>query len=248
METDEIVGTGVPLIDILQLLHWVYNTDPEEIEIPDDYAVERGTRWIEHDFEGQLTYLGHQLKTRGRRNPVALLSTNLCYYLPEEKTNLAFFIVELFELELLYRQNHVIPIVTRTASLLEQVLKEELDQDVKLYHLLCNANDKDKLTDEQLRLGQFIRVCRNDAAHNFAYSTEHDFRVHDHAAISATTLLRTICYDWFEFYVPGDVILTEDLCLRIIDGEFKFEWDSNNQTYQKHSCRERYLHPRMRGD
>lgn len=82
-------------------LRWVYEVDPEKIDIPDDYRLNRGDRLVVFDGGEQEKRLGAELKERGRRNPLSLISSSLIRVLDAEDENLTFFIIELYEVDLL---------------------------------------------------------------------------------------------------------------------------------------------------
>lgn len=227
-------------------LRWVYETDPEELDIPDDYRLNRGEHLTVFDEEEQKKRLGAELKERGRRNPVALISSALIAVLDEADENLTFFIVELYEIDLLLSQNHVTSALTRTGSFLQHTLEDRLGVDDDLSPLITDAYENGELSDEEVRLAQFIRQCRNDVSHNFAYFTEWSYVIHDHAAVCAKTLLSSLLDSWYgvEFTV-GDQLSVEN-CLQVIEGEFGFEWLDTPATYDDDSIHDRYVTERGR--
>jgi hypothetical protein len=182
------------------------------------------------------------MKRRGRRSAVANITSYLVAFTPPEEDLLIFLTVELSELNLCLEQDHVTPALMRTGSFLQQCFNERMSIDERLYHAIKTAADADEITDSQLKLAQFIRVCRNDVAHNFSYDTEYDFRVHDHAAICAVTLLNSLKDSWFDFHWYVENRLSVENCIRVIEGEFEFEWiqDPDELTYIKDSLAPKY--------
>lgn len=227
-------------------LRWVYETDPGELEVPDDYRLNRSEHLTIFDEEEQKKRLGAELKERGRRNPVALISSTLVAVLDEVDENLTFFIIELYEINLLLSQNHVMSVLTRTGSFLQHALEDRLEVDGDLSPLIADAYEDGELSDEEVRLAQFIRQCRNDVSHNFAYFTEWSYVVHDHAAVCAKALLSSLSGSWFgvEFTVGNQ--LSVENCLRVIEEEFGFEWLDDPATYDDDSIRDRYVTERGR--
>jgi len=227
-------------------LRWVYETDPEEIDVPDGYRVNRGNRLRVYDDTEQKKYLGAILQYRGRRNPVSLISTSLIQHLHENDENLTFFIIELYETDLLRSQNHVTPVLTRAGSFLEHALNDRLGTDKDLSPVIRAAYNKRELTGEEVRLAQFIRLCRNDVSHNFAYFTEWDFMVHDHASVCVKPLLSSISNSWYgvDFRVSDQ--LSIENCLRVVEEKFGFEWLNDKVTYDDDSIRNKYVTERGR--
>ncbi|QCS43619.1 hypothetical protein [Natrinema versiforme] len=228
-------------------LRWVYETDPKELDIPDDYRLNRGEHLTVFDEEEQKKRLGAEVKERGRRNPAALISSALVAVLDKADENLAFFIIELYEIDLLLSQNHVTSVLTRTGSFLQHALEDRLGVDDGLSPLITDAYEGGELSDEEVRLAQFIRQCRNDVSHNFAYFTEWSYAVHDHASICAKTLLVSLSDSWYgvEFTV-GEQLSVEN-CLRVIEVEFGFEWLDSPATYDDDSIQDKYVTERGRG-
>lgn len=222
-----------------ELLEWVYTVDPESIDISDDYHVPRGERRIPVSIEEQKRYFGYILKNRGRRNPVATLTSQLIQLTPESEEHLVFLITELSEVDLLLRQNHVVPVVIRTASFLQQILEERIDENGDAFDLIVAANGSE-MTGTETRLAQFIRLCRNDIGHNFAFDTEYSFEVHDHAAIAGVALLNSLRESWFNYDWYVENRLSAANCVRVVEGVFGFEWEPENDTYGKYSMNEEY--------
>jgi len=228
----------------INLLAWVYTMDPDEIDVTDEYHIPRGERRLPMFQAEQMKYIGYLLKSRGRRNPVALLSTNLVQYLDESDHHMVFLFIELSETDLLLDQNHILPTLIRTCSALQPLLNERIeeeDADKDLSPVIREARKEHVLTFEEAKLAQFIRHCRNDASHNFFYNTEMGFVVHDHAAVCAVTLLNSLLDSWYgvEWYVENRI--STELCIRLIEEEFGFEWIPQNLTYDKNSLEERYV-------
>jgi len=140
----------------------------------------------------------------------------------------------------------VTPVLTRAGSFLEHALNDRLGTDKKLSPVIRAAYNNGELSDEEVRLAQFIRLCRNDVSHNFAYFTEWGFMVHDHASVCVKTLLSSISNSWYgvDFRV-GDQLSAEN-CLRVIEEEFGFEWLNDKVTYDDDSIRDRYVTERGR--
>lgn len=222
-------------------LRWVYETDPAELDVPNDYRLDRGDRLIVYDEEEQKNRLGAELQERGRRNPVALISSSLIAVLKKEDENLTFFIIELYEIDLLLSQDHVTSVLTRVGSFLEHALNDRLRTDKKLSPVIRTAYEDGELSDEEVRLAQFIRHCRNDVSHNFAYFTEWSYVVHHHAAVCAKTLLSSISYSWYGVDLSIGKQLSVENCLRVIEEEFEFEWLDDKVTYEKDSIRDKYV-------
>jgi hypothetical protein len=228
-------------------LRWVYETDPAKLDVPDGYRLDRGEHMTVYDEEEQKKRLGAELQQRGRRNPVALISSSLIGVLDEEDENFTFFVIELYEIDLLLSQNHVTPVLTRTGSFLEHALNDRIGSNKRLSPVIRAAYEDGELSDKEVRLTQFIRHCRNDVSHNFAYFTEWSYVVHDHAAVCSKTLLSSISDSWYgvDFRV-GEQLSIEN-CLRVIEEEFGFEWLDDKVTYEKDSIRNEYVTERGRG-
>jgi len=227
-------------------LRWVYETDPDELDISEDYRINRGEHLIVYDEKEQKRRLGAEIKKRGRRNPVSLISSSLIQVLHEEDKNFTFFAIELYEIDLLLSQNHVTSVLTRTGSFLEHALNDRLGTDKKLSPVIRKAHQRNKLSDEEVRLCQFIRHCRNDASHNFSYFTEWSYIVHDHAAVCSKTLLSSISNSWYGVDFQVNNRLSVDNCIWIIESEFGFEWSDENVTYEKDSIKNKYITKRGR--
>jgi len=227
-------------------LRWVYETDPEELDVPNNYRLDRGERLTVYDEEEQKKRLGAELQERGRRNPVALISSTLIAVLDEADENLTFFIIELYEIDLLLSQNHVTSVLTRTGSFLQHALEDRLGVDDDLSPLITDGYEDGILSDEEVRLAQFIRQCRNDVSHNFAYFPEWSYVVHDHAAVCAKTLLSSLSDSWYgvEFTV-GDQLSIEN-CIRVIEEEFGFTWLDSPATYDDDSICDNFVTERGR--
>lgn len=227
-------------------LAWIYSDEPYEIDVPYDYQVPRGHRLTIYENEEQQRYFAYEIQRRGRRNPVSIVSSFLIQWLHENDENLAFFLVELFEAELLLSQNHVVPILLQTGSFLQHALEDHLNEEDNLSPLIRAASDKGELKEQEVKMTQFIRHCRNDVAHNFAYYPEWDYRTHDHAATCVPTLLNSITNSWWDVEFGISQRLTPDQCVRIIEGEFRMQWIPEVPTYDSDSMREKYV--RSRGE
>jgi hypothetical protein len=218
----------------INLLAWVYTTDPEEIDVPDEYHVPRGERRLPMTRAEQMRYIGYQLKNRGRRNPVALLSTNLIQHLDESKHHAVFLLIELSEMDLLLDQDHILPTLIRTCSALQPLLNERIaegDTDKDLSPVIREARKEHVLTFEEIKLAQFIRHCRNDASHNLFYNTEMGFVVHHHAAVCVVTLLNSLLESWYGVEWNVENRISAELGIRLIEQEFGFEWIPERLTY-----------------
>lgn len=227
-------------------LRWVYETDPAELDVPDDYRLDRGDHLTVYDEEEQKKRLGAELQERGRRNPVALISSSLIGVLNEEDENLTFCAIELHEIDLLLSQNHVTSVLTRTGSFLEHALNDRLGADKGLSPVIRAAYESGELSDEEVRLVQFIRHCRNDVSHNFAYFTEWSYVVHDHAAVCAKTVLSSISDSWYGVDPGNGDQLSAKNCLRVIEELFGFDWLDDKVTYERDSIRSKYITERGR--
>jgi hypothetical protein len=217
-----------------------------ELDVPDNYRLNRGDHLIVYDPEEQKNRLGAELRERGRRNPVALISSSLIAVLKKEDENLTFFLIELYEIDLLLSQDHVTSVLTRAGSFLEHALNDRLGTDKKLSPVIRTAYEVGELSDEELRLAQFIRHCRNDVSHNFAYFTEWSYVVHDHAAVCAKTLLGSISDSWYDVDLSIGKQLSVENCLRMIEEEFGLECLDDKVTYEKDSIRNKYVTERGR--
>lgn len=224
----------------LELLNWVYIVDIDSLDVNDSYEVPREETRLPVTLEEQKNYLGYQLQNRGRRNPVSNLTTILLRLSSESKHHMVFLFVELSEIDLCLRQDQVLTVLSRTCSFLQHVLNERLDTDERLSPILREAYLADEITEDELRLSQFIRLCRNDVSHNFWYDTEWSYAVHQHAALCAVTLLLSLLDSWYgvDWYVEERLSISK--CIRVVEGEFRFEWDIENHTYNKNSIYEKY--------
>lgn len=220
---------------LLEVLEWVYTVDPDTIEPEGEYEIERGERWRADTLEEWKDVFGADLKKRGRRSVVANITSYLVKLTDEDQDLLVFLLTELGETDLCLKQNHVTPTLMRTGSFLQQCFNERIGCDERLYDVIVEAKDSGVITGSQVKLAQFIRLCRNDVGHNFSYDTEYSFEVHDHAAICTVTLLNSLLATWFgsQWYV--ETRLSVENCIRVIEGEFGFGWDSGEVTYEKYS-------------
>lgn len=234
------------ILGYAEKLAWIYSDKPHEIDVPDNYQVPRGQRLVVYDNEEQQRYLAYEIQRRGRRNPVSIVSSFLTQCLQEEDKNLAFFLVELFEAELLLSQNHVVPVLLQTGSFLEHALEDRFGEDKDLSPLIRCAADKDELNEQEVKMAQFIRHCRNDVAHNFAYYPEWDYRTHDHATICVPTLLNSITDSWWGVDFGIGQWINPNQCVRVIEEEFQLDWKPDVPTYDKDSMREKYVTKRGR--
>ena len=227
-------------------LRWVYETDPEELDVPNNYRLDRGERLTVYDEEEQKKRLGAELQERGRRNPVALISSALIAVLDDADENLTLFIIELYEINLLLSQNHITSVLTRTGSFLQHALEDRLGVDDDLSPLITDGYEDGELSDEEVRLARFIRQCRNDVSHNFAYFPEWSFVVHNHSSVCAKTLLSSLSNSWYgvEFTV-GEQLSIEN-CIRVIEEEFGFKWLDSPATYEDDSIYDNYVTERGR--
>jgi hypothetical protein len=125
-------------------------------------------------------------------------------------------------------------------------LNDRLGTDKKLSPVIRTAYEVGELSDEELRLAQFIRHCRNDVSHNFAYFTEWSYVVHDHAAVCAKTLLGSISDSWYDVDLSIGKQLSVENCLRMIEEEFGLECLDDKVTYEKDSIRNKYVTERGR--
>lgn len=233
--------TGQLYVDrLLEVLEWVYTVDPESIDVHDDYKIERGTVWKADTLDEWKAVYGSDLKKRGRRSAVANITSQLLAYSEGEQDLLVFLLTELSEVDLCLKQNHVIPAVMRTCSFLQQCLNERLGCDKRLYHVIVEAKRRGEIDESEVKLAQFIRLCRNDVGHNFSYDTENGFEVHDHAALCCVTLLNSLLASWFNSRWYVEDRLSAQNCIRVIKDEFGFEWDADEVAYRKYSVDSEY--------
>lgn len=220
---------------LLEVLEWVYTVDPDTIEPENEYEIERGERWRADTVGEWKDVFGADLKKRGRRSVVANITSYLINFTEGDQDLLVFLLTELCETDLCLNQNHMTPALMRTGSFLQQCFNERIGCDKDLYDVIVEAEDCGEITESQAKLAQFIRLCRNDVGHNFSYDTEYGFDVHDHAAICTVTLLNSLLASWFgsQWYV--ETRLSIENCIRVIEDEFGFEWDSGEITYEKYS-------------
>ncbi|MBX0286605.1 hypothetical protein EGH22_09725 [Halomicroarcula sp. F28] len=225
---------------LLEVLEWVYTVDPDTIEPEREYRIERGERWRADTLDEWKDVFGADLKKRGRRSAVANITSYLVNFTEEDQDLLIFLLTELSEADLYLKQNQVIPVLIRTGSFLQQCFNERIGCGKNLYNVIIEAYAVGEITDSEVRLAQFIRLCRNDVSHNFSYDTEYGFEVHDHAAICTVTLLNSLLASWFgsQWYV--ETRLSIGNCIRVVENEFGFEWDSEDTTYEKYSLDPKY--------
>jgi hypothetical protein len=225
---------------LLEVLEWVYTVDPDTIEPEGEYEIERGASWRADTPDEWKDVFGADLKKRGRRSVVANITSYLVNFTEEDQDLLVYLLTELSETDLCLKQNHIIPALMRTGSFLQQCFNERLGCDKDLYSVIVEAEDSDEISESQVKLAQFIRLCRNDVGHNFSYDTEYGFEVHDHAAICTVTLLNSLLAYWFgsKWYV--ETRLSIENCIRVIEKEFGFDWDSSEVTYRKYSMNSTY--------
>ena len=229
------------ILGYAEKLTWIYSDNPYRIEVPDDYQVPRGQGLTVYDNEDQQRYLAYEVQRRGRRNPVSIVSSFLMSWLTEEDKNIAFFLVELFETDRLLNQNNVVSVLMKSGSFLQHALEDQLNRDGNLSPLIMEAHKEGELNEQQVKLAQFIRHCRNDVAHNFAYYPEWDYRTHDHAAICVPTLLNSMTASWWGVEFGIGQQLTPNRCIRVIEEEFMMEWNPDVPTYEWDSMREKYV-------
>lgn len=156
----------------LDLLKWIYTTNPEEINTSKKYEIPRAEERWPVNIEEQKRYLGYSLKKSGRRNPVSVLATTLVALSPQSKHHMVFLFIELSEADIYLQQNHTFPPLSRVCSFLQHVLNERLGTEQKLSPVIREAYEEDEISPQEVKLAQFIRHCRNDVSHNFWYSTE----------------------------------------------------------------------------
>lgn len=229
----------------LKLLQWVYSTDPEELDIDEEYEWSRGDRLRADSIDEQKDLLGYIYREYGRRRVVSNVTTGLVSMVSDEGSLFFFLLTELCEVQLCIDENQILPAVVRGASMLHQSLRSRLDSDGKFGSVISDASEKEIITEPQLKLVQFIRLVRNDAAHNFSYQTEYAFAVHHHAADCVVTLLISLMeswfgYEWFDVGLFVESRLSVEQCIRVIEGEFGFEWDSGKGAYSDSSLSEKY--------
>lgn len=138
----------------------------------------------------------------------------------------------------LLEQNNETSVLLRAGSFLQHALNDRIGTDQKLSPVITDAYEEDELSMQQLRLCQFIRHCRNDVSHNFAYHTEWDFAVHDHAALCVMTVLNSLVDSWYGAGFRLRQRLSEERCIRVIEELFGLEWLEEPLTYKKS------IHPR----
>lgn len=158
----------------------------------------------------------------------------------ESKHHLVFLLIELSEADTFRQQKQFIPIITRTSSFIQHVLKERLQEELRLSRALTKGYRQGELTLQELKLAQFIRHCRNDVSHNFWHDTEWSFIIHHHGSVCSITLLYSLLESWYDVGWYVDRELNAENCLRVIEGEFEFEWDEEHLTYEKDSISPRY--------
>ena len=214
---------------IIALLHWIYNTDIEELEIGDEYNLSLNERVTARNFEEAKRYYGYEVQKKGRRMPVANVATWWCQLTLKPKHDLIFLFIELSEADTSLKTHQSLQVLSRSCSYLQHTLTERTGLDGNLNALIRNAGKDGVLTDSEEKLAQFIRACRNDVSHNFWLETEWGFPVHDHAAICVITLFNSLLNSWYDqgWYVEDR--LSTKRCLRIIEGEFGFEWDGDER-------------------
>lgn len=225
---------------LLDVLEWVYTVDPDTIEPEYDYEIERGKGWKADTLEEWKDVFGADLKKRGRRSSVANITSYLTNFTGQDQDLLVFLLVELSETDLCIKQNHVTPSLMRTGSFLQQCFNERIGCDKDLYDVIVEAKDYGEISEPQTKLAQFIRLCRNDVGHNFSFDTEYGFEVHDHGAICCITILNSLLALWYRSKWYVETRLSIQNCIRVIEGEFGFKWDSDELTYEKYSMDSKY--------
>lgn len=210
----------------LKMLAYIYNADPESIEVNHDYSIPRGETVMTESEEEAIERIKYILKTQGRTGVLYPLIGNLRAFYPDEEENKLLFYVELSEANRLLEIREPFAALLRGCSFFEKILSERLGSTSSLAELIEEAADAGEMTEEEERLAQFVRECRNDAGHNFWLETEYSYVVHEHGVISLLALLESMLASWFSTRwgtVPPR--LTPERCLRIIEQEFSFEWN-----------------------
>ena len=224
------------------MLEWVYTTDREDIDISNDYHIPIGETAAPESLEELRNYIGYLLKTEGRRGPVSILTSHIAQRVTKDQERLLLLITELSEADLYRRQGHITPILNRTCPSLQQILNERLETDLDLSPVIRKAGEENEINDTELRLAQFVRLCRNDIAHNHPFDPEYSFWVHKHGARAAIALLNSLRESWYDFdwYVEND--LSPENCVKVIEMEFEFEWNPDKSTYEWQSLKDEYVH------
>lgn len=225
---------------LIALLHWIYTTDIDEFEVSDDYDIHLNENVTAWGFEESKKYIGYAMRKKGRRMPVSNVAMWWCQLNPESKHDIIFLFIELCEADKYLKEHQPLPSLSRSCSFLEHTLSERMDADDDLDDLIRNAGEDDLLERNEEKLAQFIRACRNDVAHNFWLETEWGYLVHDHAAVCVVTLLNSLLDHWYgqQWYVKNR--LSTKKCLRIIEGEFGFEWNEDEKYWDYSSIKPRY--------
>lgn len=229
----------------LQLLHWVYSTNPGELDIDEEYEWVRGDKISAETLEEQKDALGFLYQEYGRRRVVANITTGLVSIVSEDDSLFVFMLTELCEIDLCIEENHILPAIMRGTSLLHQCFRSKLGSEDNFGSVIEDVSEEGIITDLQLRLVQFVRLVRNDAAHNFSYDTEYGFQVHDHAATCVVTLLVSLLeswfgFDWFDVELFVEPQLSVEQCIRVVEEEFGFEWDAEKEGYGRFSLVDEY--------
>lgn len=225
---------------LVALLHWIYTTDIDELEISDDYHLPLNESTTVWGFEEAKKHYGYEIQKKGRRMPIANVATWWCQLNPESKHDEVFLFIELSEADESLKTHQPLQVLSRSCSFLQHTLSDRTDSDGNLNGLIRSASEDDVFTNTEERLAQFIRACRNDVSHNFWLETEWGFTLHDHAAICVVTLLKSLLDSWYDqdWYVENR--LSAKRCLRVIEGEFGLEWDDENRHWDYDTLNPRY--------
>lgn len=230
------------IVRFVNLLHWVYSTDPDELTIDREIEWTRGEKIPAESLEEQKQILGYIYQEYGRRRVVSLITSYFTSTISEKDYLFVFLLTELCEVNLCVEDNQIIPAIIRGSSFLHQALRTKLDSTDDFAGVIEDASGN-VVTDPQLRVIQFIRLVRNDAAHNFSYDTEYGYRVHRHAATCVVTLLLSLMdswfgFDWFDAELFVESQLSIEQCIYVVEEHFGFDWDSEEEWYVKYSLYE----------
>jgi len=213
----------------LKLLAYIYATDPDDREINPDYHISRGEKVVTQSKKEAVERMKYLLKTQGRTGTLYSLIGNLKHFHDDDEENKILLFVELSECQHFLEINEPFAALMRGATFLEKTLGERLSSSSRLAFLIQEAKDNELISTEQEQLAQFVRECRNDAGHNFWLETEYSYVVHEHAVHTLICLLDSLLRRWYQTrWKLVTPLLSPERSLRIVRGEFEFQWGERN--------------------
>lgn len=228
---------------LIDALLYCYYCEEEDLEGAEkQFDVGRGeAAAASGSFDEMFEQLQYELRTRGRQFALVLILGNLFQYFGYGIRHKILTMVEMCEIDRLVQNHQYMEANLRLCSFLENILEEQNEEaQSHLYWKINTAGDEGVLTQEQEKIAQCIRDTRNDAAHNFWMETEWSYVIHEFAAIASLTLLDNFLNEnlgvtsW-----PVEPQLDMSRALRVVEGEFGFEWDSDSEEWSN-GPREKY--------